>query len=189
MSAALPAVRIEPLADTPEIRTALAELLIETVAAGGSVSFMHPLSRSDAEAFWAGSLSAAGRGERTVYGAFVEGRLAATLTLLLACPPNQPHRAELAKMMTRASSRGRGLATALIRRAEADAAAAGKTLLMLDTAADGGAAGLYEKAGFTFGGSIPDYALKPHGGLTGTLYYWKRLGAAAPSEAGSVRKA
>lgn len=188
MTTPLAAPRIEPLADDPATRAALADLLIETVAAGGSVSFMHPLSRADADAFWAGSLAAAGRGERIVYGAFLGETLAATLTLLLAMPPNQPHRAELAKMMTTVPARGRGLATALIRRAEADAIAAGKTLLMLDTAADEGAAGLYEKAGFVPGGSIPDFALKPHGGLTATLFYWKRLGAVA-TEAGSARKA
>ena len=172
---ALPAPRIEPLADTPEIRAALVDLLVETVAAGGSVSFMHPLARAEADTFWAGSLAAAARGDRIVYGAFVDGDLVATLTLLLACPPNQPHRAELAKMMTRVAHRGCGLAMALIHRAEAEAIARGKTLLMLDTAADEGAAGLYEKAGFTHGGTIPDYALKPQGGLVGTFYYWKRL--------------
>lgn len=185
-SLASPPLRIEPLADTPAIRAALADLLIETVAAGGSVSFMHPLSRSDAEAFWAGSLASAGRDERVVFGAFLGDKLVATLTLLLACPPNQPHRAELAKMMTRVADRGRGYAMALLRRAESEATLRGKTLLMLDTAADEGAAGLYEKAGFVLGGEIPDYALKPHGGLTGTLFYWKRLPSA---EAGSTRKA
>jgi len=88
--------------------------------------------------------------------------------------------------MTRVAHRGRGYAMALLRRAEDEAIRRGKTLLMLDTAADEGAAGLYEKAGFVRGGEIPDYALKPHGGLTGTLFYWKRLAAA---EAGSIRKA
>ncbi|MCE1235999.1 MAG: GNAT family N-acetyltransferase [Hyphomicrobiales bacterium] len=175
---ALAAPRIEPLADTPAIRAALADLLIETVAAGGSVTFLHPLAREEAEAFWAGSLAAAARGERIVYGAFDGERLVSTLTLLLASPQNQPHRGELAKMMTRVVDRGRGHAMALIRRAERDAIARGKTLLMLDTASDAGAAGLYEKAGFSFAGEIPDYALKPHGGLTGACFYWKRIGSA-----------
>jgi ribosomal protein S18 acetylase RimI-like enzyme len=98
------------------------------------------------------------------------------VTLLLDCPPNQPHRGEIAKMMTRLSHRGRGIATALMHAAEASAAKQGRTLLVLDTATDGGAAGLYEKLGFTLTGEIPDYALKPHGGLTGTLIYWKRIG-------------
>ena len=177
-SAAAP-FAIRPLAATPEIVEALADLLIEVVADGGSVSFMHPLSREDARAFWTGSLAAAGQGDRIVLGAFVGDELAGTLTLLTRCPPNQPHRAEFAKMMTRMAFRGRGIASALIERAEALAVEGGKTLIVLDTAADGGAARLYERAGFVLAGEIPDYALKPHGGLTGTLLYWKRVGAAA----------
>jgi len=91
---------------------------------------------------------------------------------------NQPHRAELVKMITRISYRGRGVATALLRRAESMALARGRTLLVLDTASDGGAAALYESVGFKFCGEIPDYAFKPRGGLTGTKFYWKRLAPA-----------
>ncbi|MFN5717081.1 MAG: GNAT family N-acetyltransferase, partial [Bradyrhizobium sp.] len=104
--------------------------------------------------------------------------LVATVTLLLKLPPNQPHRAEIAKMMTRLTHRNRGVATALLRAAEQLAIAHGRTLLVLDTAEEDGAAPLYEKMGFQLSGLIPDYALKPHGGLTGTLIYWKRIGAA-----------
>ncbi|MBT9289332.1 GNAT family N-acetyltransferase [Hyphomicrobiaceae bacterium 22] len=173
------AIAIRPLDATPETVAALADLLIETVARGGSVSFMHPLARADAEAFWSGSLAAAGRGERVVFGAFVGDRLAGTVTLLLDCPPNQPHRGEIAKMMTAVAHRRRGIGRALLDAAEQVAVARGRTLLVLDTATDEGAAWLYEKAGFHFAGEIPDYALKPHGGLTGTRIYWKRIGAAA----------
>ncbi|MCC8983424.1 GNAT family N-acetyltransferase [Bradyrhizobium acaciae] len=170
---------IKPLVDAPEIRSALSELLIETVAGGGSVSFMHPLALDDAEAFWQDSLGAAARGERIVLGAFDGDNLISTVTLLLKLPPNQPHRAEIAKMMTRLSHRHRGVATSLLRAAEALAIARGRTLLVLDTAVDDGAAPLYERSGFQLSGIIPDYALKPHGGLTGTMIYWKRIGAAA----------
>ncbi|MBR1207046.1 MULTISPECIES: GNAT family N-acetyltransferase [unclassified Bradyrhizobium] len=170
---------IKPLEDGPAIRRALGELLIETVASGGSVSFMHPLSPDDAEAFWQGSLAAAARGERVVLGAFDGNDLIGTVTLLLKLPPNQPHRAEIAKMMTRVSHRNRGVATALLRAAEQLAIAHGRTLLVLDTAVDDGAAPLYEKQGFQLSGIIPDYALKPHGGLTGTMIYWKKIGTAA----------
>jgi ribosomal protein S18 acetylase RimI-like enzyme len=150
-------------------------MLIETVAHGGSVSFMHPLSRQSAEAFWRDALAAADRGERIILGAFDGEELIATVTLLLNLPPNQPHRAEIAKMMTRVSHRHRGIATALLREAERIAIAHDRWLLVLDTAEDEGAAGLYERMGFKLTGLIPDYALKPHGGLTGTLIYWKRL--------------
>ena len=170
-------IEIKALSPSPEIRAMLVEMLIETVANGGSVSFMHPLSQEAAEAFWFNSLSAADRGERIILGAFDGVTLIGTVTLLLDLPPNQPHRAEIAKMMTRPSHRGRGIASALMRRAEELARQHGRTLLVLDTAADEGASGLYERLGFTFAGEIPDYALKPHGGLTATRIYWKKIGA------------
>jgi ribosomal protein S18 acetylase RimI-like enzyme len=169
-------IEIKPLSDAPRIREMLSEILVEVVANGGSVSFMHPLPLDMANAFWEKSLSAAARGERIVLGAFEGENLIGTVTLLLDCPPNQPHRAEIAKMMTRISHRGRGVATALMHAAERLAIERARTLLVLDTATDGGAAALYERLGFTLTGEIPDYALKPHGGLSGTLIYWKRLG-------------
>ncbi len=171
---------IRPLEHAPHLRRALSELLVETVASGGSVSFMHPLPLEDADAFWTGSLASAAREERIVFGAFDGDMLIGTVTLLLDLPPNQPHRAEIAKMMTKASHRGRGVATALMHAAEAAAIARGRTLLVLDTAVEDGASKLYERLGFQLTGVIPDYALKPHGGLTGTMIYWKRI-AAAPA--------
>ncbi|WP_027482063.1 GNAT family N-acetyltransferase [Deinococcus pimensis] len=169
------AVRVQPLLPTPEVLDALADLLVRVVADGGSVSFMHPLPHGDARAFWAASLAHAERGGRVVYGAWDDGLLVGTVTLLLDFPPNQPHRAEIAKMMTRPGHRGRGVATTLLRAAEDTARARGRTLLVLDTATDGGASGLYERLGYTFAGEIPDFALKPHGGLTGTRLYYKRI--------------
>src|SRR5262249_3817269 len=160
---------IEPLASSAATRAALSDILVEVVAHGGSVSFMHPLPVETASRFWEGSLAAADRGERIVLGAFDGDTLIGTGTLLLALPPNQPHRAEMAKMMTRLSHRNRGAATALLRTAEAMALARGRTLLVLDTAVDDGASWLYEREGFQLTGIIPDYALKPHGGLTGTM--------------------
>jgi ribosomal protein S18 acetylase RimI-like enzyme len=168
-------IRIAALSDSAPIRAALSAMLIETVADGGSVSFMHPLSEQDASEFWQGSLAAAERGERIVLGAYDGQDLVGTVTLLLNLPPNQPHRAEIAKMMTRVGHRKHGIATALLRAAESLAREHGRTLLVLDTAVDGGASPLYEGFGFQLTGIIPDYALKPHGGLTGTKIYWKRL--------------
>ena len=168
---------IAPLTDLPHIRDALNELLVETVASGGSVSFMYPLPLEAADAFWRDSLAAAARGERIVLGAFDGENLVATVTLLLNLPPNQPHRAEIAKMMTKLSHRHRGIASALMRAAEKLALERGRTLLVLDTAVDEGASGLYEGLGFNLSGIIPDYALRPHGGLTGTMIYWKRIAA------------
>jgi ribosomal protein S18 acetylase RimI-like enzyme len=170
--------RIEPLASSAAVHAALSDILVEVVANGGSVSFMHPLPIETASQFWRGSLAAADKGERIVLGAFDGDALIGTVTLLLDLPPNQPHRAEIAKMMTRLSHRHRGAATALLRTAEDMALARGRTLLVLDTAVEDGASALYERMGFQLAGIIPDYALKPHGGLTGTMIYWKRLASA-----------
>jgi len=168
-------IAIRPLGPDAATIEALAALIVETVASGGSVSFMHPLAMEDARAFWRGSLAAAAEGRRAALGAFDGETLVGTLTLLLDCPPNQPHRAEFAKMMTRPSHRGRGIATALIGTAEQIARDKGRTLIVLDTASDGGAGPLYERCGFRLAGEVPNYALKPHGGYTGTLYYYKEL--------------
>jgi ribosomal protein S18 acetylase RimI-like enzyme len=172
-------IQIKPLSPSPDNRAMLSDILIETVANGGSVSFMHPLPEATANAFWKNSLAAASRGERIVLGAFEGEILAGTVTLLLDCPPNQPHRAEIAKMMTRVAYRQRGIATALMQAAETAATERGRTLLVLDTAEEDGASKFYERLGFHLTGVIPDYALKPHGGLTGTMIYWKRIAVSA----------
>jgi ribosomal protein S18 acetylase RimI-like enzyme len=179
LAPAVAAIRIAPLSSSPHIRAMLSDIIVDVVANGGSVSFMHPMPREQAESFWQKSLEAADRGERIVLGAWDGNQLVATVTVVLDLPPNQPHRAEIAKMMTRPSHRGRGIATALMREAERMAAERGRTLLVLDTADDGGASGLYERLGFVYAGTIPDFALKPHGGLCGTKLYWKRIGPAA----------
>ncbi|MCM5559711.1 N-acetyltransferase [Pleomorphomonas sp. JP5] len=168
-------ITIHPLGLGAVTVDALATMIVETVAGGGSVSFMHPLAMEDARTFWRGSLTAADKGQRVILGAFDGETLVGTLTLLLDCPPNQPHRAEFAKMMTRPSHRGQGIATALIGAAERIARDKGRTLIVLDTASDGGAGPLYERCGFRLAGEVPNYALKPHGGYTGTLYYYKQL--------------
>jgi ribosomal protein S18 acetylase RimI-like enzyme len=170
---------ITALDRSPQTIAALADIMIDVVAGGASVTFMHPLAKADAAAFWEASLAAAGRGERVVFGGFDGDALVATVTLQLACPPNQPHRGEIAKMMTRQSHRGRGIATRLLRAAEARAGAEGKTLLVLDTAVDGGASDFYRRLGYSEAGVIPDYAHKPHGGLSDARIFFKRIGALA----------
>ena len=170
-------IKIKTLTASPQMCAMLSSLLIETVADGGSVSFMHPLEPEKAAAFWDNAFAAAERGERVILGAWDDVTFAGTVTLLLDCPPNQPHRAEIAKLMTRRDYQNRGVATALMLVAEKLAAERGRMLLVLDTATDGGASSFYERLGFTLAGIIPDYALKPHGGLTGTMIYWKRIGA------------
>ncbi len=177
----MPDIQIRSLQSSPDTCAMLSEMLVEAVANGGSVSFMHPLPLQDAKAFWRDALGSADRGERIVLGAFDGVELIGTVTLLLKLSQNQPHRAEIAKMLTRLSHRHRGVATALLCAAERTAIEHGRWLLVLDTAEDEGAAGLYERVGFKLAGLIPDYALKPHGGLTGTLIYWKRLQEREPA--------
>jgi GNAT superfamily N-acetyltransferase/general stress protein 26 len=178
---------IVSLRSTPEAIAALAELLTETVAGGASVSFMYPLAPEVAAAFWTNSLAAADAGGRVVLGAMEDGKLVGTVTLLLDFPPNQPHRGEIAKMMTCVNRRGRGIARALMVEAERIAVERGRTLLTLDTGTDDGAGAFYAKLGFVQAGVIPDFALKPFGGLQGTTIYWKRIGATGPELAGPQR--
>jgi ribosomal protein S18 acetylase RimI-like enzyme len=173
------ATRLAALTDNPGVISALSDILVEVVANGGSVSFMHPLARDVAADFWKDSLARAGSGRRVVLGAWEGDNLIGTVTLDLATPPNQPHRAEIAKLMTRVSHRGRGVARSLMLEAERIAVERGRTLLVLDTAAEDGAAGLYERLGYHRVGVIPGYALKPHGGLCGTIIYFKPIGPAA----------
>ena len=178
-------MRLEALTDQAEVIAALSDILIEVVANGGSVSFMHPLAHDVAADFWKDSLARAASGGRVVLGAW-EGddqsgiaTLVGTVTLELATPPNQPHRAEIAKLMTRVSHRGRGVARSLMLEAERIAVERDRTLLVLDTAAEDGAAGLYERLVYQRVGVIPGYALKPHGGLCSTIIYFKPIGPAA----------
>jgi len=171
-----PTLNIVALRSTPQVTAALTEILVEAVASGASVSFMHPLSPDTASAFWAKSLAAAEEGRRVVLGAMADDDLVGTVTLHLDCPPNQPHRGEIAKVLTRVAWRGRGVGRTLMREAERIACERGRTLLTLDAAAEDGAGLFYEKLGYTKAGVIPDYALKPYGGLCGTIIYWKRIG-------------
>ena len=170
-------LEIARLSSSAQTIAALSEILIEVVANGGSVSFMHPLATDVAAAFWTKSLAVADAGKRVVLGASLDGALVGAVTLDLDTPQNQPHRADIAKLMTKVSNRGLGVARSLMLEAERLAVADGRTLLTLDTAAEDGAAGLYERLGYEFAGAIPDYALKPLGGLTGTKIYFKRIGA------------
>src|SRR5579863_4907248 len=133
-------IEIAPLTATAETIRSLGAILAEVVAAGGSVSFMHPIARGVAADFWSRSLAAAAGGQRVVLGARVGGELVATVTLDLAMPDNQPHRAEIAKLMTRPAHRGHGHARALMLEAERIAVRRGRTLLTLDTAEEDGAA-------------------------------------------------
>jgi ribosomal protein S18 acetylase RimI-like enzyme len=152
----------------------LATVLIDCVEGGASVSFMHPLSRERALAFWRRVAQGVAADERALIVAEDVRGLCGTVQLVLDQPENQPHRAELSKMLVHRRARRQGLGAALMRAAEAAARDCGKTLLVLDTANDE-AERLYERLGWTRVGVIPDYALLPHGGLCGTTVYYRNL--------------
>jgi ribosomal protein S18 acetylase RimI-like enzyme len=153
----------------------LAAVLEDCVAGGASVSYMAPFSLDDARAAFAGFVDDAGRGGRAILAAFDGGRLVGTVQVVLAVPPNQPHRAEIAKLLVHRSARGRGIAARLMDAAEAEARAEGRTLLVLDAVTGGDAARLYDRLGWTTVGVIPDYALYPDGRPCDTTVFWKRV--------------
>jgi GNAT superfamily N-acetyltransferase len=152
----------------------LADVLIDCVEGGASVSFMHPLSRERARAFWRRMGQGVAVGERALLVAEDALGLCGTVQLVLDQPENQPHRAELAKMLVHRRARRQGLGAALMRAAEATARECGKTLLVLDTAS-ADAERLYERLGWVRVGAIPGYALLPRGGLCGTTLYYRTL--------------
>jgi ribosomal protein S18 acetylase RimI-like enzyme len=154
---------------------ALADVLIDCVEGGASVSFMHPLSRARAVAFWRHVGQGVAAGERALLIAEDAEGLCGTVQLVLDQPENQPHRAELSKMLVHRRARRRGLGAALMRAAEAAARDCGKTLLVLDTANDE-AERLYERLGWVRVGVVPDYALLPQGGLCRTTFFYRNLG-------------
>jgi ribosomal protein S18 acetylase RimI-like enzyme len=170
-------IAITALSLEPNAIEQLVGILVEAVASGASVSFMDPVAPDVARDFWTDSLTRADAGTRVVLGAWDGEVLAGTVTLELAMPLNQRHRGEIAKLITALGYRQRGIARALMLEAERLAFERGRTLLVLDTAEEGGAAPLYEALGYQRVGVIPDYALKPQGGLTGAIFLYKRIGA------------
>jgi GNAT superfamily N-acetyltransferase len=153
----------------------LADLLIDCVEGGASVSFMHPLTRERAVAFWRRVAHGVAAGERALVVAEDAQGVCGTVQLMLDQPENQPHRAELTKMLVHRRARRLGLGAALMHAAEAAARACGKTLLVLDTA-NPEAERLYERMGWVRVGVIPDFALLPFGGLCQTTFFYRTLG-------------
>ena len=153
----------------------LADVLIDCVEGGASVSFMLPFSREQAVAFWRRIAKGVAAGERALLVAEDDQGICGTVQLILDQPDNQPHRADLAKMLVHRRARRKGVGEALMRSAEAAARECGKTLLVLDTVTDSDAARLYERLGWMRVGEIPGYALFPGGGLCGTTYYYREL--------------
>lgn len=154
---------------------ALAEVLIDCVDGDASISFMHPLAKVKAEAFWRRVAEDVSAGGRALLVAEDAAGIVGTVQLVLDQPDNQPHRADLAKMLVHRRARRHGLGAAFMSAAESMARDCGKTLLVLDTVTGGAAERLYARMGWTRVGAIPGYALLPRGGLCSTTVFYKAL--------------
>jgi GNAT superfamily N-acetyltransferase len=164
-----------------DVLDGLIGVLIDCVDGGASVSFMHPLTRERAASFWQRVASGVNAGERALLVASDADGICGTVQLIFDLPENQPHRADVAKMLVHRRARRRGLGAALMRAAEATARECGRTLLVLDAVTGGDAARLYERLGWQRVGDIPEYALFPKGGFCSTTVYYRNLGRSDPS--------
>jgi GNAT superfamily N-acetyltransferase len=171
-----PAIRIRCLPSLGEAEVeGLSSILIDCVEGGASIGFLLPLTRARARAYWQSLGAEVASGARLVLVAEENGgELLGTLQLALEQPENKPHRADVAKMLVRRAARCRGIGAALLAAAEREAAAAGRTLLVLDTATEE-AARLYARHGWQLCGTIPNYALCPDGTPCATFVYYKAL--------------
>jgi len=151
----------------------LAGVLLDCVQGGASVSFLWPFSQHDAEEFFRKCARGVQAGERILLAAFDGPDIIGTVQIVTALPPNQPHRADVAKLLVHRSARGRGAGASLMLAAEREARAAGKNLLVLDTVTGQAGERLYERLGWTRVGVIPNYALFPDGRFCDTTVFWK----------------
>ncbi|HEV7383419.1 MAG TPA: GNAT family N-acetyltransferase [Phenylobacterium sp.] len=158
---------------------ALAEVLTDCVAGGASASFMADHAPADAEAFWRGQAEA-GDG-RAILAAEDEAGIFGVVQLVPAWPPNQPHRADVAKLLVHRRARRRGAAKALMIALEDEARAMGRWLLLLDTETGGAAERLYAGLGWTRLGVVEDFALTPDGALCATTFFFRRLQPPSPA--------
>ena len=171
------APRIHALPTVTEAQVhALADLLIDCVEGGASVSFMLPLTRERALAFWRKVADGVARGERALLVAEDAEGILGTVQLVLEQPENQPHRAEIAKMLVHRRARRRGIGALLMQAAEDEARAHRKTLLVLDTSS-AEAERLYARMGWQRVGVIPGFALLPEGELCSTTFFYRALEA------------
>ena len=154
---------------------ALADVLVDCVDGGASVSFMPPLTRDRALGFWQRVAEDVREGKRAVIVAEDDAGICGTVQLVLAMPENQPHRADLVKMLVHRRARRRGLGAALMRAAESMALDCGRNLLVLDAVTGDAGERLYTRLGWTRVGVIPRYALMPDGAFCSTTYFYRDL--------------
>jgi GNAT superfamily N-acetyltransferase len=153
----------------------LAAVLADCVAGGASVSYLDPFSIGEARVHVAAFAADAAAGRRLILAAFDGDRIVGTVQVVPALQPNQPHRADIAKLLVHRDARRQGVAERLMAAAEDEARAAGKTLLVLDTVTGDAAERLYLRLGWSRVGVIPNYALYPDGRPCATTVFYKEL--------------
>jgi GNAT superfamily N-acetyltransferase len=153
----------------------LAAVLVDCVEGGASVSFLSPFSQAQGMAFFRKAAGSVAAGDTVLLAAKLEGRIVGTVQLGLDTPPNQPHRADIKKLLVHRSARGHGVGAALMAQVEDEARRHGRRLLVLDTVPDENGHRLYLREGWQQTGIVPDYALFPDGRHCDTAIMWKRL--------------
>jgi GNAT superfamily N-acetyltransferase len=174
MSAAADIVILDGAVDEAALDQ-LASVLVDCVEGGASVSFMSPFSQGDGLAFFRKVASSVASGDTVLLAARLDGQIVGTVQLGLDTPPNQPHRADIKKLLVHRSARGHGVGAALMAQVEEEARRRGRWLLVLDTVPGENGYRLYTRQGWIRSGIIPDYALFPDGRLCDTAVFWKRL--------------
>ncbi len=168
-------IRTLPADEVREHLDGLAAVLHDCVEGGASVGYLWPFTHDDARAVYATYADEVERGARLLLAAFLDGEVVGTVQVVFAPHPNQPHRADVARMLVRRSARRRGIGQALMEEAERQAGAAGRTVLVLDTVTGDDAERLYERLGWTKVGVVPGYALYPDGRPCSTTFFFKKL--------------
>jgi GNAT superfamily N-acetyltransferase len=152
----------------------LADVLLDCVEGGASVSFMLPMAREKALGFWQNVADGIARGERTLIVAEDDHGIVGTVQLITDMPENQPHRADVAKLLVHRRARGAGIGQRLMEAVEEAARGQGRRVLVLDTAS-ATAERLYERLGWQRAGVVPDYAYMPDGALCATTFFYKHV--------------
>jgi GNAT superfamily N-acetyltransferase len=153
----------------------LAGVLVDCVEGGASVNFLMPFSHDQGLAFFRKVAASVASADTVLLVARLGGKIVGTVQLGLDTPPNQPHRADVKKMLVHRAARGRGIGAALMAAVEEEARRRGRWLLVLDTVPGENGHRLYQRAGWTQTGLVPDYAMFPDGRLCDTAIMWKRL--------------
>ncbi|MFQ3192279.1 MAG: ribosomal protein S18 acetylase RimI-like enzyme [Paraglaciecola sp.] len=155
----------------------LADVLVDGVNSGASISFVKPLSKKDAARYWEKVIfPIVDNGERLLYVAMIDNKVVGTVQLVTELPPNQFHRCEVSKLIVHTKFRGNGIGKSLMKTIIKKASSIDKTLITLDTRTGDVSQRLYESLGFDIAGTIPDFALDPDGkSLSATTYMFKRI--------------